>query len=119
MEKVQKYNSFNTEDQVHNVKKQLYFIHTSYSSPNITVNKLNRITWVGHLARMEKMGNAFKILIEKSNRKIPSGRPSHMWESDIKIDLKERALNFMEWIILAQDRVKWRTLVNTILKSRF
>jgi hypothetical protein len=45
--------------------------------------------WTWHVACMEKMRNAYKILVRKLQRKRPCGRPRCRWENKIKIDLKE------------------------------
>jgi hypothetical protein len=51
-------------------------LHNLHASPNvIRVIKSKRMSWTGHVARMEEMRNAFKILIGKSEGKRPLGRP--------------------------------------------
>ena len=39
--------------------------------------------------------------------KRPSGRPSHRWEDNIKIDLQEFGFGGMDWIDLLQDKERW------------
>jgi hypothetical protein len=51
--------------------------------------------------------------VGKSEGKRLLGRPRHRWVDNIKIDLREIAWGGMDWIDLAQDRDKWRALVNT------
>jgi hypothetical protein len=46
------------------------------------------------------------------------GRPRRMWVHNIKIDLKEIGWDDMDRIVLAQDRDKWRALVNMIMNFR-
>jgi hypothetical protein len=58
---------------------------------------------------------AYRILVEKPQGKIPSERPRHRWEDNIKMDLREVGCGDMDWIHLAQDRDQWRTLVNTVM----
>ena len=48
------------------------------------VIKPRRLRWAGHVARIEEGRSAFKIVIGK-----PAGKPSHRWEDNIRIDLKE------------------------------
>jgi hypothetical protein len=50
------------------------------------------------------MCNAYRILVEKPQRKRPFGRPTHRWEDNIKMDLKETEWKFVDWIHLVQDR---------------
>jgi hypothetical protein len=47
--------------------------------------------------------NACSILVGKSERKRPPGRPRHRWE-DIRMDLREIGWEGVDWICLAQDR---------------
>jgi hypothetical protein len=57
--------------------------------------------------------NACSILVGKPQGKRPLGRPSPKWVNNIKMDLTEIGWDDMGWIGLAQDRDKWRALVNT------
>jgi hypothetical protein len=51
-------------------------LHNLYSSPNIiTVIKQKRMRWAGHVARMDEMRNAYRILVVKREGKRPLGRP--------------------------------------------
>ena len=50
--------------------------------------------------------------------KRPLGRPTHRWEDNIKMDLREVGCGGMDWIELTQDREGWRALVNEVLKLR-
>jgi len=45
-------------------------------------------------------------------------KPSHMWEDNIKIDLLEMEFGNMDWIGLIQDRDRWQTLLNAVMKIR-
>jgi hypothetical protein len=49
--------------------------------------------------------------------RTPLGRPRRSWEDNIKIDLQEVGWG-MDWIELAQDRDRWRTLVNAVMNLR-
>ena len=54
----------------------------------------------------------------KSEGRRPLGRPRHGWEDNIKMDLREVGWGDMDWINLAQDRDRWRALVNTVMNLR-
>jgi hypothetical protein len=56
--------------------------------------------------------------VGKLEGKRPLGRPRRKWVNNIKMDLREVGLDGMDWIDLAQDRDRWRTLVNTVMKLR-
>jgi hypothetical protein len=86
-----------------------------YSSPNITwVIKLRRMTWVGHVAHMGEKRCAYRILVGRPDGRRPLGRPRCRWEDNIKMDLQEVEWGGMDWIELAQDRDRWRALVNAV-----
>jgi hypothetical protein len=64
---------------------------------------------------MGRKRNAYRILVGKSERKRPLGRPRRKWVDNIKKDLREIRWDGMDWIDQAQDRDQWRTLVNTVM----
>ena len=47
--------------------------------------------------------------------KKPLGRPKLRWEDNIKMDLQEMEFGGINWIELAQDRDRWRALVNAVM----
>jgi hypothetical protein len=53
--------------------------------------------------------------VEKSEGKIPLGRPRHRWEDNIKMDLQEVGCVGMDWIKLAEDRDRWWALVTAVM----
>jgi hypothetical protein len=57
-------------------------------------------------------------LVVKPDGKRPLGRPRRRWEDNKKLDLQELGCGGMDWIELAQDRDKWRELVNTVMNIR-
>jgi hypothetical protein len=76
-----------------------------------------RKRWAGHVARMEKR-NVYRLLIGKPEGKRPLGTPRHRWIGNIKMDLLEIGLSVVDWIGLAQDRYRWRALVNSVMNHR-
>ena len=60
----------------------------------------------------------YMILMGKPLGKRPLGRPLHRWEDNIKVDLQELGCRGMDWIELAEDRDRWRALVNAVMNIR-
>jgi len=60
----------------------------------------------------------YRILVCKPEGKRPLGRPRRRWEDNIKVDLQEVGFGGMDWIELAQDRDRWRALVNVVMNLR-
>jgi hypothetical protein len=90
-----------------------------YSSPSIIrIIKSRRMRWAGHVARMGEKINAYRLLVGKPEGKRPLGRPRRRWVDNIKIDLLEIGWGAEDWIGLAQDRDKWRALVNAVMNLR-
>ena len=54
----------------------------------------------------------------KPEGKRPLGRPRHIWEDNIKMDLQEVGCGDMDWIDLAQGRDRWHALVNAVMNLR-
>jgi hypothetical protein len=64
----------------------------------------------------EKRG-AYRILVGRPEGRRPFERPRRRWEDNIKMDLQDVGWG-MNWIELAQDRDRWRALVNAVMKLR-
>jgi len=60
----------------------------------------------------------FQIRVYLPQRTLLYGRPRRRWEDNIKIDLQEVGFGGMDWIELAQDRDRWRALVNAVMNLR-
>ena len=61
---------------------------------------------------------AYRVLVGKRERKGPLGRPRRRWADNIRIDLQEVGCGYVDWIGLAQDRDRWRTLVSAVMNLR-
>jgi hypothetical protein len=68
---------------------------------------------------MRDRRGVYKVLVGKPEGKRPLGRPRGRWEDNIKMVLQEEQCGGMDWIELAQDRVKWQALVNTVMNLQF
>jgi transposase len=60
----------------------------------------------------------YRVLVGRSEGKRPLGRHRCRWEDNIKMDLREIGIDGANWIQLAQDRIQWRTCVNTVMNLR-
>jgi hypothetical protein len=65
----------------------------------------------------EKM-NVYRLLVRKPEGKRPLGRPRHRWIDNFKLVLLEIGSSVVGWIGLAQDRYRWRALVNSVMNLR-
>jgi hypothetical protein len=82
-----------------------------YSSPNIIrVIKSRTVRWAGHVA--------YSILVGRPEGRRPIGRPRRRWEDNIKMNLQEVGWWGMDWIDMAQDRDRWRAVVNAVINLR-
>jgi hypothetical protein len=89
-------------------------LHGLYSSPSIVrVIKARRMRWVGHVTCIGEMRGAHNILVGKPEGRRPLGRPRHRGDN-IKMGIWEIGFGDVDWIHLAQDRDKWRALVNKV-----
>ena len=89
------------------------------SSPNtVWVIKSRRMRWAGHVESMGEERGVYRVLVGKPEGRRPMGRPRRRWVDNIKMDLQEVGRGYMDWIGLAQDRDRWRTLVSAVMNLR-
>jgi len=74
--------------------------------------------WAGHVAYKRERRGVYRVLVGKREGKRPLGRPRHRWEENIKTDLQEVGCGCMDWTEVAQDRDRWRALVNVVMNLR-
>jgi hypothetical protein len=89
------------------------------SSPNIfRVIKSRRKMLAGRVARMGESRGVYMILVGKSEGKRPLGRPRRRWEDNVKMYLQKVRHEGIDWTDLAEDRDRWRALVNAVTNLR-
>jgi hypothetical protein len=66
----------------------------------------------------EEGSGVYRALVGTRESKRPLGRPRCRWEDNIKMDLREIGIDGVNWIRLAQNRVRWRAFVNRVMNLR-
>jgi len=90
-----------------------------HSSTNIIRGiKSRRMRWAGYVARMGERIRVYRLLVGKPEGKRSFGRPTCGWEDNIKMDPQEVGYRGTDWIELAQDRDRWRALLNAVMNLR-
>jgi hypothetical protein len=67
---------------------------------------------------MEEKRNVYRLLVGKTEGKRSLARPRRSWIDNIKMEVLEIGVNVVDWIGLAQDRYRWRALVNAVMNLR-
>jgi hypothetical protein len=62
--------------------------------------------------------NAYRLLVGKPEGRRPLGKPRRRWLDNIRMGLVQVGWGGVDWIGLAQDRDRWRALVNSVLNLR-
>jgi len=74
--------------------------------------------WAGHVAHMGEERGVYRVLVGKLNGMRPLGRPRRRWVYNIRMDLQEVGCGYVDWIVLAQYRDRWWTLVCAVMNLR-
>ena len=64
---------------------------------------------------MDEERGVYRVLVGKPEGKRPMGRLRRRWVDTIRMDLQEVGCGYMDWIRLAQDRDRWRTLMSAVM----
>jgi hypothetical protein len=90
----------------------------SYPSPSIIRIMKSRMGWAGLVAPMGRIGTRIGLLVGKPEGRRPLGRQRRRWLDNIRLDFVEVGWRDVDWIGLAQDRDRWRALVNAVINLR-
>jgi len=71
-----------------------------------------------HVARVGEKRGVYRFLLGKPEGRRPVGGPRRRWTDNIRMDLQEVGCGYMNWIGMAQDRDRWRTLVSAVMSLR-
>jgi hypothetical protein len=87
-----------------------------YSTSNtIRQIKSRRMRWVGHVVRMGEGRKVYRVLVGKPEGKRSLGGSRRSWGDGVKMEFRETDWEGVDWSHLAQDRDRWRAVVNTVM----
>jgi hypothetical protein len=106
---------------VFNARYELGFLSQKTAFFIVTAVKTSDLIFLIQIYKQPRMGekcNVYRLLVGKPEGKRPLRRPRRRWIDNIKMVLLEIGLNVVDWIGLAQDRYRWRALVNSVMNLR-
>jgi hypothetical protein len=71
------------------------------------------------VARIWEGRGVYRVLVGKSEGRRSLGRPRRRWEDNIMMDLRKVGFWCVDWMVLVQDRERWRALVSAVMNLRF
>jgi hypothetical protein len=91
--------------------------HNMFALSNIIIRVTNsrRMSWMGHVACVGEMRNAYKILVRKHQGKRPLRRPRSSWGDNIRMNYREIGWEDVDWVHLTQDGDLWWAHVNMVM----
>ena len=81
----------------------------------VWVIKWRRMRWARHVARMGEERGVYSVLVGNPEGRRPLGRPRRRWVDNTRMYLRGVECGYMDWIGLAQDRDRRRTLVSAVM----
>jgi hypothetical protein len=84
----------------------------------VRVIKSRRMRLARHVARMGNVRGVYGVLVGKPGGRRPLGRPRRRWEDNVRMDLQEVGCEGVDWILLAQDRDRWRAFLSAVRNLR-
>jgi hypothetical protein len=85
---------------------------------SILSDKIEKNEMGGSYSAYAESRGAYRVLVGKHEGKRSLGRPRRRWEDNIKMELQEVVCEVTDWIDVAQNRDRWRALVNVVMKHR-
>ena len=85
-------------------------LRTKYKSQDIvTVTKIQRLEWLGHVSRLNETRSVKKIFEGKLEGRRGRGRHRCRWINDVEDDL--RTLGVKRWRTKALNREEWASII--------
>ena len=85
---------------------------------NHSVIKPRTVSWAGHVSCKGNKRGAYRVLVGRPEARRPLGRPGLRWDDNIKMYLQDVGWRGVDWIALAEDRDRWRAVVNALMNIR-